>query len=726
MKRGKASKKAGGGAGQQHDAAPPLQITQDLLFADPSAAAEANDDREEDRPDPSGGADNNGENDNNGGGGHEHVVMLPGERGPLSRLMDGNFLAFASYTICSRAIPAVEDGLKPVQRRILHALYKMDDGRFIKVANVIGQTMQYHPHGDASIGDALVNLVNKQYLIEGQGNFGNIFTGDAAAAPRYIECRLTDLARQEIFNPKTTRFKASYDGRNQEPVLLPSKLPLLLMLGAEGIAVGLSTSILPCNFIELLQAQIAIIQEQPFTLLPDFFTGGLMDPAEFNDGNGRLRVRARIQAKKHNRLTITEVPCGTTTESLIASIEEAIRRKKVPVRSINDYTAEKVELELVLSPGGDAERAIKALYAFTACETSLTGRIVVLREHRPAEMTASGVLRANTEQLLVLLRRELEIRRDELREDIHNKTLVQIFVEQRIYKRIENCRSADAVETAIRKGFLPFRDRLSRDLNQADIEMLLNVRIRRISMFDIEKNRRDIETSRAEMDRVEANLKRMKQYAVRYLKGLIKQYAGRFPRKTEISTFSTVEIRKLTANELTIRQDRDTGYIGHALKNGEECIKCSSLDKLLMVWDDGRYRLVPPPEKIFVGDNLLYCAIFDRNRVMTMVYTCSAQGLTYLKRFTFGGVIQNRDYLCTLENSRIILLREGTPETLFVKYKAAKGQRIHQQKFNPADVAVKRVTARGVQMTAKSVARISDEKPRGWNDEQNGPAGRLI
>lgn len=653
-------------------------------------------------------------------------LTQPGDRGPLSRMMDGNFLAFASYTICNRAIPAVEDGLKPVQRRILHALHALDDGRFIKVANVVGHTMQYHPHGDASIGDALVYLVNKRYLIEGQGNFGNVFTGDSAAAPRYIECRLTVLARNEIFNPKTTAYIPSYDGRNKEPVLLPSKLPLLLMLGAEGIAVGLSTSILPHNFIELLEAQIKIIQNKPFAVLPDFPTGGLMDVSEYRDGVGRVKVRAVIEPRQHNRLTIRGLPYGTTTESLIASIEDAIRRKKVPVRAINDYTAEKVEVELVLSPGASPERAIKALFAFTACESALTSRIVVLQQNRPREMTVPEILRFNTELLLELLRRELEIRQSELQEAFHNKTLVQIFVEQRIYKRIEHCPTFPEVQQAVLDGFEPFRDRLRRDVTAEDVEMLLGVRIRRISLFDIQKNREEIERILKELADVEANLKALKPFAINYLKRLIKQYRPLYPRQARIDTFSAIEVRSLTAEELTIRFDPETGYLGHGIKAGEERFACSSLDKLILVWDDGRYCVMPPPEKLFVDKNLVYCAIMDRKRQMTLVYTLSDCGFTYLKRFTFGGAILNRDYRCIPAKGRICLLREGTPETLFVKYKPAKGQRIHQQCFTPADVMVKSVNARGIQMTAKPIARISDEKPRGWQDEKNGPNGKLL
>ncbi|HEY5653552.1 MAG TPA: DNA gyrase subunit A, partial [Pontiella sp.] len=348
------------------------------------------------------------------------------EHGPLKRLVDFNFLQYASYVICDRAIPALEDGLKPVQRRILHALKEKDDGRFIKVANIVGHTMQYHPHGDASIADALVTLTNKRYLIEGQGNFGNIYTGDRAAASRYIECRLTNLARNELFNKELTEWIPSYDGRNKEPVSLPCKLPLMLMLGAEGIAVGLSTSILPHNFIELLEAQIEILREKmrapaELNLLPDFQTGGLMDVSEYNKGNGKVKLRAKIEPHKNNRLVITELPHGVTTDSLMASIEDAVKKKKVPVRNIDDFTAEKVEIELTLSQGAAQEKAIQALYAFTKCETSVSSRLICLRKNRPVEVSVDEVLRENTCQLLEILESELNLRKSKLLDDFHNK-----------------------------------------------------------------------------------------------------------------------------------------------------------------------------------------------------------------------------------------------------------------------------------------------------------------
>ena len=696
----------------------------------------------------------------------------PLNNGPVARVMDDNFLRFASYTICSRAIPTVEDGLKPVQRRILHTLHEMDDGRFIKVATVVGRTMFYHPHGDASIKEALVTLENKRYLIEGQGNFGNIYTGDESAAARYIECRLTDLARNEIFNKKTTEFIPSYDGRNMEPVLLPSKLPLLLMLGAEGIAVGLSTKILTHNFIELLEAEINIINGKPFDILPDFQTGGLIDVSEYNDGNGRVKTRARMNAVSQNTIVITELPFGVTSDALINSIADAARRKKVPVKSIQDSTSDHVEIILTLSSGATPEKAIKALYAFTRCEDSVTASMVVIENNRPKETTVSEVLKTNVAQLTRLLKRELEIRKEELEDSRQKKTLIQIFIEERIYKRIEKCSSYEQIQQEIRIGFVPFRDRLFRDVTDDDIEMLLAVQIRRISLYDMEKNRNELDEIAAELDTVEKNLGAIKAYTVEYIKGLIKKYkyvekevpaeeappektpkgksgttakktaSGRkkrqtqerilveqFPRLTEVTTFNAIAVREITSSECSVCYDSETGFLGHSVKTGAEMFKCSSLDKIIVVWPDGKYRLIPVPEKLFVDRNMLYAAVYDRSKIYTAVYTEKEYPFTCLKRFAFGGIIMNRDYSLLPEKGEIILFAEGTPETIRIRYKPAKGQKIVQKVFNPEkEVAVKGVKARGKQITAKPILHIScaADAPKWWDEKAATDKGGLF
>ncbi len=638
----------------------------------------------------------------------------PHTSGPLGRMMDRNFLEYASYVICERAIPDLADGLKPVQRRILHALYEKDDGRFIKVANVVGHTMQYHPHGDASIGDALVTLVNKGYLIEGQGNFGNLLTGNEAAAPRYIECRLTELARREVFHPALTAYTPSYDGRNREPVAFPTKLPLLLMLGAEGIAVGLATRILPHNFTELLQAQVAILTGKPFQLYPDFQQGGLLDPTGLQDGNGTARVRAVIDGSEPGRLVVRELPPGQTTESLIAGIEDGIRKHGIAVKSISDFTAEQVEIELTLAAGADPEAVTKALFAYTACEATVSSHIVVIHDGKPREMTVPEVLRENTRRLVETLRRELEHRRGELGEDIHSRTLVEIFVEERLYKRIEECRTAQAVQQAVFDGFKPFAKRLRRPITPEDVEMLLGIRIRRISRFDLEKNRKDIERLLDELATVEKHLRDVRAYAATYLRGLLKTYGKAYPRRTAITRFDQVDVEELAAGEFQVAYDRENGYLGHGTQ-GDPLFSCSRFDKLILVWKDGRYRVVKPPEKLFVDKTLVYAAVFDRDREMTVVF--EHDPFVYLKRFTFGGAILDKDYACTPQPATILHIQEGTPEQLYLKFKPAKRQRIGQQRIRPADTPVKGVRSNGNHLTAKRVDRLATEKPRWWKDD---------
>jgi topoisomerase IV subunit A len=630
------------------------------------------------------------------------LLHLPED--PLRDLIDENFIQYASYVIRDRAIPQLEDGLKPVQRRILHALYEKDDGRFNKVANIVGHTMQYHPHGDASIEEALVNLANKNYLIEGQGNFGNIFTGDPAAASRYIECRLTGLARDEIFNPKLTTYIPSYDGRNREPLLLPSKLPLLLMLGSEGIAVGLSTRILPHNFIELLKAQICVLQKKRFKLLPDFQQGGLMDGSEYNNGNGKIKLRAKIEKRESNKLIIREIPFSTTTESVIASIEEAARKRKIKIRSINDFTAATVEILLTLSPGEDQEKVVAALYHFTQCEVAIHSNIVVIKGERPVQMDVEEVIRFNAEQLVSLLKQELELRQTELRNELHWKSLVQIFIEHRVYKRIEDCESYEAVQQAVLKGLQPLKDQLSREITRTDVEMLLSLQIKRISKFDLKKNQEEKVKIAQELKDVERRLKDVAAFAIDYLQRLVAQYGKRFRRRTQSTTAEEIDVRELTANELAIVYDKERGFLGHAVK-GDASFRCSPLDRLLLIWEDGRYQIIPPPEKLFVDRNLIYFNIFDRDKIFSMVYRTSAA--TFLKRFTFGGAIMNRDYNCAQEHAKIRHLTDRSLNEIRLKYRHVKGARIDEQTFALDKIAVRSAKTRGSQVTKRTVTSVT-------------------
>ena len=645
--------------------------------------------------------------------------------GPLHRLMDGNFLQYASYVIRDRAIPELDDGLKPVQRRILHALYEKDDGRFIKVANIVGHTMQYHPHGDASIGDALVTLVNRGYLIEGQGNFGNIHTGDPAAAPRYIECRLTDLAATQLFNPDLTDYVPSYDGRNKEPVVLPAKLPLLLMLGADGIAVGLSTRVLPHNFGELLQAQIAILQKKPFKLVPDFPQGALLDAREYDEGRGKVRLRAVIDQKDEATLVIRELPYGVNTELLTASIEDAVKKGKVKAKAIRDYTAGKVEIEIALAADADVQQTIQALYVFTDCEVSLSLRPIVIKDQRPVELSVHDILRHNTKRLVELLRKELQIERKKIDEALQTASLVRLFIVHRIYKRIEECKTAAEVKQAILDGLAPFRDQLRRDIVNDDLDMLLAIPIKRISLYDINKSRKEEDDLLADFDAVEKNLTDVVAYTVKYLKNLYRDYADLFPRRTREAKFDAIEIRELTAREFALVHDKDKGYFGYDVGPGEPLFHCSSYDKIILVWNDCRYRVIPPPEKLFVDKNLAYVAIYDRDRVMTLVY--ESDQITHLKRFTFGGVIQNKDYFCIPEGEtgKVLFFADNQPATLYVKYAPRKGQQIHQQEFDPKKIAIRTPKTRGNQITTKRVTDVATQKPRNW-DAKAGPKGAFL
>jgi len=509
------------------------------------------------------------------------------------------------------------------------------------------------------------------------------------------------------------------------------------MLGADGIAVGLSTAILPHNFIELLEAQIAIIQKRPFKLYPDFQTGGTMDITEYADGVGRIKVRAEIEPRGTNKLVITSLPWTQTTESLISNIEDAIRRKKVPVREISDFTSSKVEIELTLTTGAAQEQATKALYAFTTCETSISSRPVVLFRNRPTEMAVSDILRSNTEQLMELLQRELIIRQGELDDLFHSKTLEQIFIENRIYKRIEEEVTYEAVQQAVLEGFKPFRKMLRRDVSLDDVEALLQIKIRRISRFDINKNREEIEAIIREEGEVSENLQNLRTYTINFLKELIKQYKKTYPRLTHVveNPFAAIEVRELTASELTLKIDKDNGYIGTEIRGGEELFKCSSLDKIIVVWDDGRFKMMPPPDKFFFDKDVTYIQIYDREKIFTAVYTEPEYGFTYIKRFPFGGLIQNKDYRLAPEKSKLRLFEEGTPESVFLKYKPSKSQRIHQQEFSllPAKingqlddpVKVRGVTAKGLQMTSKDISCIATKKPAWWDDNEKSPKGSL-
>ncbi len=642
--------------------------------------------------------------------------------GPLKRLIDGNFLQYASYVIRDRAIPDIDDGLKPVQRRILFSLSENDEGKFIKVANIVGYCMQFHPHGDASIEEALVSLANRQYLIERQGNFGNLITGDPAAAARYIECRLTDLARDQLFNEELTEFVPTYDGRKREPVSLPAKIPLLLMLGAEGIAVGLATRILPHNFTELLEAQIAILNKKPFAVLPDFPQGGLMDAAGYDEGRGHVLVRARIESRDAQTLVIREIPFGTTTDSIIASIEDAARKSKIKIKSINDFTAGEAEIEIQLPPEQDPGRAMEALYAFTLCQTRISSRIIVIRDGKPEELDVPEILRYNSRRLVEILRRELVRKRRRVTEDLHSLTLVRLFVENRIYKRIEVCATPEDVQQAVLEGLQPFRDQLQRDMTLQDIERLLGIPIRRISLFDLERNRVDIERLREQLIEAEQDLASLIPYAVRYLRSLLRKHGEEYPRRTELARFGEISERELTADALAIAYDREKGYLGHKIA-GERLLSCSPLDRLLLVWKDGRCKVVPPPDKMFVDASLIYCSVLDREHVMTMVFEWDF--FTHIKKFAPGGLITNRESRLAPRGASIVFFADNNPRLLYVRYTPDARSKIRQQEFKIDRLPVRDRDAKGHVLTSKKIEFVGAAKPADWEDDLTGPPGRL-
>ena len=528
-----------------------------------------------------------------------------GARRPVTTiepLMRRNFLEYASYVIVDRAIPDLRDGCKPVQRRLLTTLFEIDDGRFHKVANVIGETMKLHPHGDASISDALVVLANKEYFIEKQGNFGNIVTGHPAAASRYIECRLTDLARETLFNKKLTETRPSYDGRKSEPVFLPAKLPVVLLIGTEGIAVGMSTRILPHNFCELLEAQIAILQGRSFALLPDFLQGGLLDATDYEDGAGKVRVRARIEvAKDRKSLTIREVPFSVTTESLIQSIETAAQKGKLKVSSIEDRTGAAVEIVLQLPRGIYADEIEPQLYAYTQSEVSITPNLITIDTDRPVELCVTEILERLTKRLRQQVRAELQLELEELENRQHALTLEQIFIEQRVYREIESAKTGATVRQVVWEGMGEYRKRFVREMVEDDVDRLLEIRIRRISAYDIGRNRGDLDAVDASIKDCRRRLRSLTDTTIRYVQDLLDKFGRLYPRRTELVSFDSVSKREVARQNLKLAYDPDSGFFGSAVRGPKFQLTASEFDKILVVAADGVYRIVAAPEKLFVG-----------------------------------------------------------------------------------------------------------------------------
>ncbi len=632
----------------------------------------------------------------------------------LEPLMEQNFLEYASYVIVDRAIPEFRDGLKPVQRRILATLQKMDDGKFHKVANVIGETMKLHPHGDASIGEALVVLANKEYFIDKQGNFGNIITGHAAAAARYIECRLTDLARETLFSRALTSYRPSYDGRNQEPVFLPAKLPVLLLLGTEGIAVGMSTRILPHNFVELLEAQIKILKNQRVELYPDFPTGGIVDVTEYEDGRGKVRVRARIEPVDEKTIVIREIPFGTTTESLIASIEAAAQKGKVKIASINDYTTDKVEIEIGLPRGINASEVVPQLFAYTECEMSVNSNIVLIKDRHPAELAITELLRALTEQLREQIGAELAFELSELKDKRYWLSLERIFIEKRVYKRIEEATSDEAVMRECHLGLAPYLKELERAVSDEDIRRLLDIPIRRISRFDLEKNRRDLRDIAAAIARVEGQIARLTQTTIQYLKDLLKKHGDRYPRRSELTKFEVVDLRAVARQDIRVAYDPETGYFGSEVKTPSHQLTVSEYDRILIVTKDGAFRIVRPAEKMFIEGQVVYLERFDeeQGQVFTVVYRDKDKN-AFAKRVYIKSYIRDREYELIKDKAGHLdyLIPGEASGKIAMEFVPRKRARLKGTQFNLNKLALMGVSARGVRLAPHPVAKLRRLKP---------------
>lgn len=568
----------------------------------------------------------------------------------LSGMYQDWFLDYASYVILERAVPHISDGLKPVQRRILYSMKRMDDGRFNKVANIIGHTMQFHPHGDASIGEALVQLGQKELLVESQGNWGNILTGDGAAAPRYIEARLSKFAVEVAFNNKTTEWMSSYDGRNKEPVTLPVKYPLLLAMGVEGIAVGLSSKILPHNFNDLIDASISYLQGKPFVLYPDFPTGGMIDVSKYNDGarGGVVKVRARIEKVDRKGLVITELPFGRTTTSLIESIVKANDRGKIKIKKIDDNTAGGVEIVIQLQSGVSPDKTIDALYAFTDCELSISpNACVITNENKPAFLGVSDILRHSADRTVTLLTRELEIRKAELEEEWHFSSLEKIFIEKRIYRDIEECETWEAVITAIDKGLKPYKKLFKREITRDDIIRLTEIKIKRISKYDSSRADEHIRGLEAELEEVKNHLANIIPYAINYYRQIKKKFGKEKERRTEIRSFETIEASKVVAANAKLYVNRQEGFIGTGLKKDEYICDCSDIDDIIVIRKDGTYLITKVTEKQFVGKDVIHVQVFLRNdsrTIYNIAYQDGREGPYFVKRCALTGLTRDKEY----------------------------------------------------------------------------------
>ena len=649
-----------------------------------------------------------------------HSTYVPKDnRMQLSGMFRNWYLDYASYVILERAVPHIEDGLKPVQRRILHTMKELDDGRYNKVANIVGFTMQYHPHGDASIKDALVQLGQKNLLIDTQGNWGNILTGDDAAAGRYIEARLSEFALDVAFSPKITDWGRSYDGRKPEPITLPVKFPLVLFHGAEGIAVGLSTKILPHNFNEIIDAAVAYLRGEPFQLYPDFPTGGYVDVRRYNDGErgGQVRARAKIEKRDSKTLVINDLPYGYTTPKLIESILLAQRKGKIKIKKIDDNTSSTAEIIVTLQPGTSSDKTIDALYAFTNCEASISPNCCVIEDKKPKFLSVSDILRNNVDHTKDMLRRELEIQRNETLEAIHFASLEKIFIEQRIYKdkEFEDSRDLDEAIAHIDRRLEPWKPSFYRDVTRDDILKLLEIKTRRFTKFDSDKANEYIATLNDRIKKIDYELAHMVDYTIEWFEGLKEKYGAMYPRRTIIRNFDTIEATKVAEANEKLYINREEGFIGTSLKKDEFVCNCSDIDDVIIFYKDGKYKVIKVADKIYVGKNILYLNVFKRNDTRTIynaVYQDGKGGVVYMKRFAVTGITRDKEYDLTQgkPGSKVLWFTanpNGEAEVLRITLKPKFRLKVLQFDIDLADLAIKGKQSRGNVVTKNEVHRIS-------------------
>lgn len=637
-------------------------------------------------------------------------------KAPLAQSYQNWFLEYASYVILDRAVPALEDGLKPVQRRILHALKELDDGRYNKVANVIGHSMRYHPHGDSSIYSAMVGMGQRNLLIDTQGNWGNTLTGDGAAAARYIEARLSPFAREVVFNPKTTVWQASYDGRNKEPVNLPVKFPLLLAEGCEGIAVGLACKILPHNFIEILEASIAYLQKEEFELYPDFATGGVMDASNYNDGvrGGRILVRAVFDIRSKYQIAITEIPSGVTTSSLIDSILLANSKGKVKIKKIEDNTSENAEIVITLPTGADATATIDALYVFSDCQVSVSPNSCSIANDQPTFIGVSEILRQSTDRIRGLLKKELEIKLRELEEKWHFDSLERIFIEERIYRRIEECETWESVIEEIHLGLEPFKKLLKREVTDDDVARLTEIRIKRISKYNSFKANEVIKTTEKEIRATKRSLRKLTEFTISYLQGLIDKYGKGRERRTRIDSFVTIKATEVALPTEKLYVNREDGFIGTGLKRDEFVEECTQLDNIICFCGDGTFRVSRVAEKVYMGQDIIHVAVWkkgDEETIYDMVYRDGSRGDSYVKRFMVSGVTRDKVYDLTKGNkgSKVHYFRanlDGATRPIIVRLTQTSKARTKEFEYDFGELAIKGRGSNGNRLTKYAIKSV--------------------